>query len=460
MTTVYSTLQTDHDPPGPAANVGLAPAGRRALDETLFYMIGWTLPFPVIGIPINVAYTLSLTSLLGIVLASRRLLRDGWQPLHRAALLMLLVFTGTAAWRFPVTSFALSLSALAFALSPLTNLEVHWRELRALIRGLLGGFWMTVGLILLTILSQLIGLERSLGPISTLLVGDEQTGRFLGYIRPYAGFSEPSHLAIYLVGVFVCVDILSRAGWRMGSRKIVVAFATLLTGSVSGLLMLALYLLGRLFGVLGRIITGRMSKTFVPRALVGLGVAIGAFLVVGPSPADLADEYTLRLIQMLDDMETANLVGSEGSRVNAVLALPEYWESTGTLGFLLGTGYANHEAWLIDTYGHLNENATFARGAVDSIVIAVFLSTGLVGLIAYVGFLYRVLSWPIVKAYPTIVLFLLALNLSYGYLISGLYWQVILVVAVIARATWSQRPQWLQMRRASKQRARTSGKPS
>jgi hypothetical protein len=287
-------------------------------------------------------------------------------------------------------------------------------------------------LLVITIVVQWLGIHRALGPAVSWLIGTEQTGLFLGYVRPFAGFSEPSHLAIYLASVYVVLDFLGRSGRRYGFKRLVVATALLLTGSVSGLVMFVVYVAARLTGMLRRMLVGRLSTKKTMRGLALVVLVLGLVAALGPGV--FSEEYALRIARTLEDIETGNLVGSEGSRVNAVLALPEYWDSTGWMGFLLGTGYANYQGWLIDNYGHLNESATFSRGGIDNLLVAVFLSTGLVGFVTYMAFLYKAFGRRVLGANLSLVVFVLAVNFSYGYLISSLYWNLLLMLAIAARA--------------------------
>ena len=424
-------------------------AASRDRDVGLLYLIGLTLPFPELGLPLNEVFTLSITSLIGMLFAFRRLGRHGLMVEHKAALVMVVVFAATAIARHPVSSYALSLAALGLALLPFANSRLRPGELRGLVKGLLLGVWLTLGLMALSILPQVVGALYLLGPLESVLVGTEQTGVFLGYVRPFAGFSEPSHLAIYLASVYVVLDLLVRGGWPLALWRAVAPVAVLFTGSVAGLVLLLVYVFSRWAGALGRLLAGRFSMQLVMRGLVVTAVLVALFLAIGPDPGDLFEEYALRVLKTMDDVETGNLVGSEGSRVNAVLALPDYWTTTGLPGFLAGTGYANHEAWLIDAYGHLSEWSTFSRGAVDSILIAVFLSTGVFGIVAYLRFLTVGFGSRVLAAHMSLAVFVLAVNFAYGYLIAGFYWQLLFVLAATARQCVLQETRPRRRRRVS-----------
>jgi hypothetical protein len=174
------------------------------------------------------------------------------------------------------------------------------------------------------------------------------------------------------------------------------------------------------------------------KALAGSAVLAVLIAVVGSNALDFMDDYVARLVKTQEDIETLSLVGSEGSRANAVLALPEYWESAGMPGFLFGTGYANYEEWLLSVYGDL-QFSSFAQGAIDSILVAVVLSTGLLGVIAYLAFLANAFGLRVIKLELPLVIFILVVNFAYGQLISGMYWNLLFVLASVARFSVKQR---------------------
>jgi hypothetical protein len=418
----------------PDLAAGRIAGGRRpvSVDAALLYVLAATLPFPLLGVALNELFTLSLSSVVGLVFAVIRVFRHGLRGLHWAALSMLLVFAATAAPRHEVPSYAFSLGALALALAPLTSPLSSPREIRVLLSGLLTGLQLTIVVVLLSIVVQVTGIEALAGGFAGLLVRPEM-GNFLGYARPAAGFSEPSHLAIYLATAYVALDLLRRAGRYRGWLGPVVLMTVVFTGSLSGLMLIVAYLAARFAAGLGALVARGLSVRSLLRLLGGGALLAVAVVVASQNAADFMGDYATRLVQTQEDIESLNLVGSEASRVNAVLALPAYWDASGWPGFLVGTGYANHQAWLLSSYGDLSEWATFSRGQVDNLLVAVFLSTGALGFVAYLTFVGRAFSLRVLRAEVPVAVFVLAINFSYGYLISGLYWQLLFVLASVAR---------------------------
>lgn len=403
-----------------------------SVETALLWLFGATLPFPVLGIPLNEFFTLSLSSLAGLAFATSRLARFGLRRLQLLALLMLLVFAATALPRHAVSSYALSLGALALAMSPLTSPYLSRRDFGALAKGLALGLALTLSAMLMTIVVQVLGLQNLLGELASPFVRPEM-GVFLGYVRPAAGFSEPSHMAIFLAAIYVLSD-LGRNIYRFPTGlKPTLVLAIVLSGSLSGILLFVVYAAAQ--AMLGPRQPGRAgwSTRTLAQALVGAAIAIATLAWLGPAVFDFTDDYAARLVKTQEDIETLNLVGSEASRVNAILALPEYWEAAGAPGFMFGTGYANYQDWLLSTYGHLNQSATFARGQIDNLLVAVFLSTGLIGLLAYLNFLVQAFGTPVSREQWPVMIFVVAVNFSYGYLISGLYWGLLFVLAAVGR---------------------------
>ena len=88
---------------------------------------------------------------------------------------------------------------------------------------------------------------------------------------------------------------------------------------------------------------------------------------------------------------------------------------------------------MLATYSHLGESATFARGQIDNVMIAVFLSTGLAGFLAFLWFIWTAFGGTVLRKQPALLLFVIGINFSYGFLISGLYWQLLFVLASVAQ---------------------------
>ena len=266
------------------------------------------------------------------------------------ALSMLVVFAATAVSRHAVSSYVISLGALGLALAPLTSPVSSEREVRTLINGLLLGLRLTILWVLVSIFIQVTGFAALAGGIAGVFVRPE-AGVFLGYARPTAGFSEPAHLAIYLVAMYVVLDLLRRANRYSGRLGPSSLGRSSLQARSPVLFLLVAYLVARLVFGLGKSLVRGISAGEFAKALAGSAVLAVLIAVVGSNALDFMDDYVARLVKTQEDIETLSLVGSEGSRANAVLALPEYWESAGMPGFLFGTGYANYEEWLLSAYG-------------------------------------------------------------------------------------------------------------
>lgn len=347
---------------------------------------------------------------------------------------MILVFAATAAGRHPLASYLFSLGALALAILPFASASTSLQkiELRALLRGLKAGLVLTAFAVLISIFVQVLGMTLVMGPLKDWLVGPEATGTFLGYIRPMAGFSEPSHLAIYLITMYVFFDLVATPGRTTVFWRLLLVVTVLLVGSVSGLVLFGLYLFAKAAKEVLRFAAGKLansSSSTVIRLIGLVSVVFIGFVLLGPNAQGLTEEYWTRVLQTVEAVQSGNLVGSEGSRVNAFLALPDFWAETGWIGVATGIGYANYQTWLTETYGYLGESATFARGGIDNLLVAILLSTGIVGLLFYIIFLYRGLGGRQSLSHLPVIVFILGVHFSYGYLISGLYWNLLLILA-------------------------------
>ncbi len=401
------------------------------IDRALLFGTALTLPFPLIGLPLTELFTLSAASIFGLCFAIRRMAR-GVGSRQLAGLLMLAVFAATALPRHELLSFVPSLGALAVAMAPLCFPIMNVTEFESLFKGFLTGLRLTLFFAILTIVLQVTGTDGWLGPLSPIL-NQPGMGIFLGYNRPNVGFSESSHLAIYLFAAYVTLTIIGRQRPELVRLKLLSFLMVIFSGSLSGIVLLTSYMT---FQFLAAARWSSIRRASLRGTLLwGLIIFVCLTLTFAArqSVYDLLSEYLVRIIKAQEDVSSLNLVSSEGSRLNAILALPDYWEQYGSSGFLFGTGYANYQKWLVDTYGYLGELATFGRGQVDNIIVAVFLSTGFCGFSIYVYFIYRAFGRTTFAKFPALVVALLAINFSYGYLISGFYWGLLFLLAAVGR---------------------------
>jgi hypothetical protein len=398
----------------------------------LLFVFGLTIAFPTLGVALNEAYVLSLSTIVGAVYAALFVRSHGVRSTHVAGAVMLLAFLATAAFRHGPGTYVLSLGALTLAAAPMTAPFLAGAYTQAFHRGLMAGLRVTLAWMGLSIVLQITGLTALAGPFEPALVRPE-AGSFLNYYRPTAGFAEPSHVGLYLCFVFVYLDLVREAGSRHGVARWLAAGAVLAGGSVSAVVTLGAYLIGRNLRLPAR----RRGPRSGPSMWRRLAVAAAAVAVLGYGATEVfpsvADEYVVRLVKAYEDALSMNLVGSEGSRINALLALPDYWVSNGPLGALFGTGYANYRPWLLGTYGDLGEFATFARGEIDNVFVAVLLSTGVFGFFFYLRFVGRALGHWGTRDSLAILLLFIAFNFSIGFLISGLYWGLLFMLAVGVR---------------------------
>jgi hypothetical protein len=266
----------------------------------------------------------------------------------------------------------------------------------------------------------------------------DSSNRFLGYERPKAGFFEPSYLAIYLAFSYVILDIIKDTQRNFSLLRALILLALIIVGSLSGVLLIAGYfvvvLLEKGFYGLGatetRLIVKRRTVYYI--GFFGLMSVLG-FLYLLPIFSEALSIYFARISESLLALKAGDLEGSEASRINALSAVFEYWSKEGFVGVLFGTGYANSEEWLIDTYGHLGELSSFARGQQDNLFAAILLSTGIFGFLAYLFFIISI-TWKtsFFRSFSVVVFFIL-FHFVYGFLTSYLHWYLLFVLLSILR---------------------------
>lgn len=400
--------------------------------RNLLFLIGMTIPFPAIGLELANGLFLSPPMLFGTLYAGLFLIATGVHRMHLVAAAMLFVFALTAVPRFPPASYLLSIAALAIAIAPLTapvNGIAQWSSLKS---GFLWGLNITLSIVAVELLAQLLHITVALDLLQNIFVHGNP-GSFLNYLRPKAGFLEPAHLAIYLGFAYVTLDQLHGEGSGKRWLQIFVLLAIGLTGSLSGIAIMLMYFLVNWSQKVLPSLRKSIRKRTVIFLITGSVIVLIVVSLSQQQIGDVMNHYLERLIRAAAAIEQGSLVGSEGSRINAFLALPNYWSQSGLAGFLFGTGYANYETWLIENYGHLGVWSTFGRGQLDSIAIAVFLSTGLSGLVAYGYFTVSVFLRSRLSTALGVQAFLVIVNFAFGFLVLYLYWYLLFVLSAALR---------------------------
>jgi hypothetical protein len=409
------------------------------MEKVLLLLLGFSTAFPAAGVPLNEQYTLPVVAIVGLFWAATRTLREGLGAGHAWAAILLCAFAATSVFRHPVLSYGLSLGALLLAILPLTVRPRGQVQVDALLLGFKMGLVLTLFIAFMQIFLQLLPgrlpLQDILGEHLTKIQGD-----FLGYNRPAAGFAEPSHLAIYLCACFALQDHLpapsgSRAWW-----KIALGLAIILSGSLSGVAILVAYLAAGMVATLFRRRVRAPGSRTAMAWMAGLCITAILAVVLQDSLAEATQAYVDRILTAQQDIALDNLMSSEGSRLFAYLALIDYWDTSGLTGVLFGTGYGNYREFLAQMYGNLSQTTSFGRGDIDNMLVAVLLSTGLFGGLVYTAYTLRQLRGIPAQAKASLIVLLLAINFSYGFLIAPLYWNLLFVLSTCAVLAAHVRP--------------------
>ena len=384
------------------------------------------------GILLTGNFPLSPAIFFGTAYSLLGLVTRGIGRSHLVAGGMLLAFIVTAMPRFDYTSYALSICALGVAIAPLTVPVFEPLAWHKLLRGFLLGLYLTLTIICVELGAQVLGIGMISDALRVIFPYGGQ-GVFINFLRPKAGFLEPSHLAIYLCFAFAVLDISKDSKNGFMWHKTIILVALLAIGSMSGLVIIFTYLIVKSLQDLPSAVRNLLRRRAILYALLSITLVVLSVAYFYDAVVQAIEVYSTRIDKTLIALGEGGLEGSEGSRINALTALPKYWSEFGVSGFLFGTGYANYEDWLIKTYGYLGPWSTFARGQIDNMLVAVFLSTGLVGLSAYLFFTWWVFRCSGIKRATVIGVFVLTVNFAFGYLVLYLYWYLLFVLTTALR---------------------------
>lgn len=342
---------------------------------------------------------------------------------------LLLCLLGSSVFRNPLGVYLMSLTGFAVAFMALLSRPPRAAGSARLMVGFSHGFILSVIVLLLEIASQFAGLYEvfnSLNPLRDPKLNAHNF--FVAYFRPQAGMAEPAHLGIYMAFAFAIFDQSKLR--RRDLLKILCVVSIGLIGSMVSIALLISYVVPA-YASRFKLFAFRVQNYQV----FGFLLFVVACLVISQSSffQTAVDTVFSRLERSFAAFESGNLSGSEGSRVNSIRVVFDYWEAKGIEGLLIGEGYGNIEPWLIETYRD-EVWSSMARGGIDSQIVAMILSSGLIGLTVYLFLLYSVFRAFNFNSRTISIasLFLVSLFASGGLLLYW-KWQLLFVLLSVTR---------------------------
>ena len=267
-----------------------------------------------------------------------------------------------------------------------------------------------------------------LGGSMHVLLGDFYVGNAFilksGLLRMQGAFTEPAHHAIYCVFILLVMfnfDYLKTGRvWLRLCMMILVAILLLFSFSMTGYLLFLTVILTMVF-------FGRLS--WKPKAyvlLLGVAFLIFAWFHPGTYRATYG-----RIAPILDSFHGVSKEEGnwDSSRTAPFLVAKEYVEDQGMVGFFIGEGYGNFEYWL--AYQYMGLMTSFARGQIANLTVALFLGTGIFGLVLFYLFVYarfRDLHW---REKVLWFCFLQVLFMAYGILVSHMLWGMLALYRIL-----------------------------
>ena len=401
----------------------------------LLYLLGFFIPFAVSGPHVTGSIYVTPGLIIGVIASIFLLINRDIGRRLLFLFLMICIFSIITLIRHPVSSFLISISALTLILLILT---IPVRKIKA-VSNLFNGFFTSLMIILallfLEILSQVFGFNQVYLFLRSLFTGAEHIASghnyMLFYFRPYVSFAEPAHLAYYLAFSYAIIDQIQNEKYYW--LKLVTLAGLILLGSLAGYVLILVYVLAKFIIDNNSIFffTGLKIDRKKILKLLALLVFVGIALPVAWAHSEFANfilsRFTSRVAQITGALFDANVSSSAGVRSGAYIVLIDYWRTSGLLGVLIGTGYANYSEWMIQYYGG-SQYTTFSTGRLHSYGIVIILSTGLVGLAFYMTFLYSVFRYFGQQKNIAVIVLVVVAHFASGSLLDFTKWQLLFVL--------------------------------
>jgi hypothetical protein len=245
-----------------------------------------------------------------------------------------------------------------------------------------------------------------------------------GLLRMQGAFTEPAHHSIYCA--FLLLVMFNFNYLKTGKLW----FRLVMMALTSGLLLFSFSMTGYLLflTVIGvQVFFGRVSgKLKVGVAILGLVFLIFAWF----HPGTYRSTYG-RIEPILDSFHGVSKEDGnwDSARTAPFRVAVEYVQEEGAKGFFIGEGYGNFEYWVAHRY--MGMMTSFAMGQVANLTVALFLGTGVFGVVLFYLLIYarfRNLHWRDKVLWFT---FLQVFFFAYGIIVNHMLWGMLIMFRVL-----------------------------
>ena len=376
-----------------------------------------SLPFSGVGFSVGGVF-LSSCFVGYFLFLFRSLNHISLKNITRAGLMLLLFLLAclfSNLFKNPISSFLGSFVILCLVTSPFF-VGVH-RKLcsRSFFEILKISYYLLIATILLEIVFYLFfGLNPAL--YSTLGIHGSSI-EYYGLPRLRGFQLEPSILSYVAIFYLICFNLSPKdcgIGFLHRYSPVIIVTATM---SSSGFLFLICAGLG--------LFLGRKGGGSQGLKLLSIYASIGVFVLSFPSLRQAIIKVLERIFDIYNVILTSNLSGSVGYRVHSLIEPISFYRDADFVYAMSGTGFSNYSDYIYDKYKHL-EYSGFASGDLNSMLSAIAISTGILGLITFWGFVYfayRSKGTSILS--DTLFLFVVFLLFSYGNMSAPFVWIIL-----------------------------------
>lgn len=336
----------------------------------LVYLFFLTFPAYILGINIG-GYPVNIPTVILLFLGVMIFLRNRYVKITMYAYIFLILwFFLSSILQLKLVDFSLSLLFFVIVTYPMVAAIPDSFSVKKLSKYLLGGFYISLLFCLVVIVSNYYGfdvqgsMELGSPPAYLWMDGVKELPRLKSLML------EPSYYAVYLTFIFVFIDRHQLMIRKYNLHKLFVLIALLFTFSLSGyMLFLSYFLLSYVF------------RRRIPRKWVFYGV----FFLVGLSFIYVSNKKVHSVVDRVLVTRLNNISrnvdedNSESVRKASLIIFPKYMETSSFLKLLVGEGFSNTEAWSKEHTGN---------GLIYMVLPIVFLSSGIIGFLIFMGFLF------------------------------------------------------------------------
>jgi hypothetical protein len=388
-----------------------------------FYIIGFSLAGLKINLPLLLIFILDVM----LIIRGKFISKD---------LLLIIIFSSlcflSTLFRYPFLSYFPSLTLTMLLILPLA---ASWNKLdidrEKLMNFLVAGALISLFYIPFELYFRYMHLFGYKGNELWVSI----SGHSFCFYRASSTMLEPSHYTVVLLFIYILIDIAQKRGYSIrnsGLFRYCFFIALILGVSLSGIVLICLYLILKLIYFSLKFVTNKSKIVARKNKLIKILSGIVLLLVINGLSHDFSGKVISKIRERVsittDVIARQKSEGSSGERLSFIWVSKMYVTQSPVSNILFGEGFSNYRQWLVNNKKQIG----YDTGEAYNLFLIVFLSIGIIGLIAFIIMLLGISEVNFLVFDEIVFVTILFVSFfTHGYLVMYWMWTPILFFKIV-----------------------------